>query len=62
MPTRVAGTTNHKRKHEPDFPIVQILEAKPGRVVTKEQLESLGIIAPTERVTSQPSFTQKVPT
>lgn len=46
--TRLAGTANYKRKYEPDFPTVGILEATPGRTVTKEQLESLGLVAPYE--------------
>jgi hypothetical protein len=44
--TRVAGTRNFKRKYEPDFPMVSIIEAAPGRVVTREQLEALGLVAP----------------
>ena len=46
--TRVAGTTNYKRKYEPDFPTVTILAAAPGRVVTPAQLEALGLVAPPE--------------
>ena len=52
--TRVAGTTNYKRKYEPDFPTVAILAATPGRVVTAAQLEALGLVAPPEPV-RQPS-------
>lgn len=44
--TRVAGTFNFKRKYEPDFPVVSIAHAHPGRLVTAEQLESLGLVAP----------------
>jgi len=46
--TRLAGTTNYKRKYEPDFPKVRILDATPGRIVTPAQLESLGLVAPAE--------------
>jgi hypothetical protein len=46
--TRVAGTTNYKRKYEPNFPSVTILTATPGRVATQTQLEGLGLIAPPE--------------
>lgn len=46
--TRVAGTANFKRKYEPNFPIVAILEAAPGRTVTPGQLEALGLVAPAE--------------
>jgi hypothetical protein len=46
--TRVAGTTNYKRKYKPDFPVVRIGAATPGRIVTKEQLEAMGLIAASE--------------
>ena len=44
--TRVAGTLNYKRKYEPDFPMVAIEEAHPGRIVTPAQLQQLGLLAP----------------
>jgi hypothetical protein len=37
--TRVAGTTNYKRKYDPDFPMVRISATAPGRIVSKERLE-----------------------
>jgi DNA primase RepB-like protein len=46
--TRIAGTTNYKRKYEPDFPTVRIVDAAPGRVVTTAQLDSLGLVASPE--------------
>jgi hypothetical protein len=46
--TRVAGTTNYKRKYAPEFPAVSIVETHPGRVMTPEQLDSLGLLAPPE--------------
>ncbi len=46
--TRIAGTTNYKRKYEPDFPMVSIVDAIPGRVMTCAQLDALGLVAPTE--------------
>lgn len=46
--TRVAGTVNYKRKYEPDFPMVRIEEAHPGRTVTKAQLEGRGLVASSE--------------
>jgi hypothetical protein len=52
--TRVAGTTNYKRKYEPDFPTVTILAAAPGRVATPAELEALGLVASPEPV-RQPS-------
>lgn len=52
--TRVAGTTNYKRKYEPGFPTVTILAAAPGRVATPAELEALGLVASPEPV-KQPS-------
>ena len=51
---RMAGTPNFKRKYAADFPMVAIEEIHPGRIVTREQLESMGLpeAAPKKR---QPS-------
>jgi len=57
--TRVAGTTNYKRKYEPDFPTVRIAEASPGRVMTKEQLEAMGLVAAPETEISTRPFTER---
>lgn len=46
--TRVAGTVNYKREHEPNFPMVRIREAHPGCTVTKEQLEGRRLVAAPE--------------
>jgi hypothetical protein len=46
--TRLAGTENFKVKYGPDFPEVRILEAHPGRIVSKEQLEAMGLVAAPE--------------
>lgn len=46
--TRVAGTVNYKRKYDPDFPMVRIEEAHPGRIVTKAQLEGRGLVSAPE--------------
>jgi hypothetical protein len=43
--TRVAGTLNFKRKYAPEFPMVAIEEAHPGRIVTPSQLLDLGLLA-----------------
>jgi RepB DNA-primase from phage plasmid len=51
---RLAGTLNHKRKYEPDFPTVSIVSAAPGRIVTQETLEALGLAAPPEPVKPAP--------
>ena len=57
--TRVAGTTNFKPKYAPEFPTVEILQAHPGRVVTKEQLVSLGIVAEAETQAAAATFASK---
>jgi len=58
--TRVAGTENFKTKYAPEFPTVTIVETHPGRVVTPEQLEGLGLLAPPEVVTAPPlKFTRQ---
>jgi len=43
--TRVAGTVNFKRPYAPDFPTVQILQATPRRIVTRDELEAAGLAA-----------------
>lgn len=48
--TRVAGTTNYKRKYETDFPTVTILASAPGRVATPAELDALGLVVPPEPV------------
>jgi hypothetical protein len=46
--TRLAGTENFKTKYGPDYPMVSIVEAHPGRVMTPAQLETLGLLAAPE--------------
>lgn len=46
--TRLAGTENFKTAYGPDFPVVSIVEAHPGRVMTREQLETMGLLAAPE--------------
>jgi hypothetical protein len=43
---RVAGTFNFKRKYAPNFPMVTIEEAQPGRIMTRAELEGRGLVAP----------------
>ncbi|MGH9351055.1 MAG: hypothetical protein ACRD2G_02670 [Terriglobia bacterium] len=52
--TRVAGTENFKTKYAPGFPTVTILETHPGHIMTPEQLETLGLLAPPEPVQAPP--------
>lgn len=54
--TRVAGTTNYKRKYEPDFPMVRISDSAPGRIVTKERLEGMGLVAAPETEITSSAF------
>ncbi|HTV54289.1 MAG TPA: DNA-primase RepB domain-containing protein [Terriglobia bacterium] len=46
--TRIAGSYNFKEKYQPDFPQVRIIHSNPGLTVTKERLETLGLVAPPE--------------
>jgi len=46
--TRIAGTINYKRKYEPQFPTVTIVNASLGRVMTTAQLDALGLVAAPE--------------
>jgi hypothetical protein len=48
--TRVAGTSNYKRKYEPELPTVTIQSSSPGRTMTPAQLESMGLAAAAEAV------------
>lgn len=45
--TRLAGSLNFKTKYDPDFPRVRINHSSPGQLTTREQLESLGLVAAT---------------
>jgi hypothetical protein len=45
---RLAGTENFKVKYHPNFPRVAIVEAVPGRTVTTDQLENIGLVSPPE--------------
>jgi hypothetical protein len=47
---RLGGTENFKIKYDPDFPRVMIVDCSPGRMVTKDQLEHLGIVSPPDAV------------
>jgi hypothetical protein len=57
--TRVAGTSNYKRKYEPEFPMVRISGSAPGRIVTREQLEGRGLVAAPEPEVNFSSFTAR---
>jgi DNA invertase Pin-like site-specific DNA recombinase len=53
--TRLGGTENFKLKYHPDFPVVAITHAVPGRVLTSDQLSQLGLLAEAERI-KPPAF------
>jgi len=54
--TRLAGSVNFKRRYAPNFPMVQILEANPRRVVTRGELEAAGLVpAPAPIPASRPA-------
>ena len=44
--TRVSGSLNFKEKHAAHFPRVETVHASPGRIVTRDELEALGMVAP----------------
>lgn len=57
--TRIAGTVNYKRKYEPEFPTVRIAASHPGRTVSKDQLEAMGLLAPAEPEAIVTGFVQR---
>jgi hypothetical protein len=48
--TRVSGSLNFKEKYAPAFPRVETVHASPSRVVTRSDLEALGVVAPAEKI------------
>lgn len=51
----MAGTPNYKRPHEPNFPEVKILQAAPGRLTTKAQIQGIGLLAAPEQAYEIPA-------
>lgn len=43
--TRWAGTANFKAKYAPVFPVVKIIQATQGRILSKSTIEGLGILS-----------------
>ncbi len=43
--TRVSGSLNFKEKYAPAFPRVETVHVHPGQVVTRAELEALGVVA-----------------
>ncbi|HWG46126.1 MAG TPA: DNA-primase RepB domain-containing protein [Gemmataceae bacterium] len=52
--TRVSGSLNFKAKYAPAFPCVETAHTSPAKVVTREDLEALDIVAPLEKTASPP--------
>ena len=48
---RVSESLNFKAKYEPAFPRVETTYTSPGRIVTRAELDALGVVAPEEKVT-----------
>ena len=48
--TRVSGTENWKTKYLPEPPMVNVIHAVPGRVMTPERLKTMGLLAEPEPV------------
>ncbi len=46
--TRVSGSFNFKDKYAPAFPRVETVYRRPGLIVTRPDLEALGVVAPPE--------------
>jgi hypothetical protein len=49
--SRISGSFNYKEKYAPAFPRVETVYASPGLVVTRAELEALGVVAPPEKTT-----------
>jgi hypothetical protein len=47
--TRISGSRNFKAKYAPAFPRVETVHASPSMVVTRADLEALGVAAPPEK-------------
>jgi hypothetical protein len=52
--TRVAGSLNFKAKYAPNFPRVKVHAVQPGRTVTADELDRLGLVAAPEIVAQSP--------
>lgn len=57
--TRVSGSLNFKEKYAPGYPRVQITYANSGRLVTRPELEALGIAAKEEEGPSVHQFARR---
>jgi hypothetical protein len=53
--TRVSGSVNYKEKYAPAFPHVETVYAHPGRIVTRADLEALGVVSAPETAAAPPA-------
>lgn len=51
--SRISGCHNFKTKYAPHFPLVKTHKVTPGLIVSKADLEALGIVAPVEEAPKQ---------
>src|SRR5262249_43954259 len=49
--TRISGSLNFKERYAPTFPRVETVQASAGKVVTRAELEALGVVSPAEQAT-----------
>jgi hypothetical protein len=47
--SRISGSLNFKEKYAAAFPRVETVHARPGTVVTRAELEALGVVTPPEK-------------
>jgi hypothetical protein len=52
--TRIAGSANFKEKYAPSFPVVMLRTVQPGRIVTRDDLDQLGLVAAPEPIAPSP--------
>ena len=54
--TRISGSLNFKTKYAPDFPLVEITQANPGRITNADELAVAGFVAPAEEAPARVSY------
>jgi hypothetical protein len=53
--TRISGSWNFKEKYAPAYPRVETVHTRPGQVVTRADLEALGLVSPAEKAVPAPA-------
>jgi hypothetical protein len=59
--TRVSGSFNFKKKYAPHYPFVELAHLAPRRIVSKDDLERLGLVAPKEEASWQQRVSRSSP-